>query len=76
MYLDIGRDNDNDYNENIAAKITVCHMHCVKSVQIRGFTWSSFSRIQSKFGKIRTRKNSVFGHFSRSDDDEKHVLTR
>ena len=24
--------------------------------------------IQSKYGKIRTRKNSVFGHFSRSDD--------
>ena len=23
-------------------------------------------RIQSKYGKIRTRKNSVFGHFSRS----------
>ena len=24
-------------------------------------------RIQSEFGKIRTRKNSVFGHFSRSE---------
>ena len=24
-------------------------------------------RIQSECGKIRTRKNSVFGHFSRSD---------
>ena len=23
-------------------------------------------RIQSKYGKVRTRKNSVFGHFSRS----------
>ena len=27
-------------------------------------------RIQSKYGKIRTRKNSVFGHFSRSDKVE------
>ena len=35
--------------------------HCVKCVQIR-----SFSGIQSECGKIRTRKNSVFGHFSHS----------
>ena len=50
--------------------------HCVKSVQIRSFFWSVFSRIwteyevslriQSECGKIRTRKSSVFGHFSRS----------
>ena len=37
--------------------------HRVKNVQI----WSFFLvRIQSECGKIRTRKNSVFGHFSRS----------
>ena len=52
-------------------------MHCVKNVQIRSFFWSVFSRIrteygvslriQSECGKTRTRKNSVFGHFSRSD---------
>ena len=40
--------------------------YCVKSVQIRSFFWSVFSRIQSEYGKIRTGKNSVFGHFSRS----------
>ena len=53
--------------------------HCVKSVQIRRFFWSVFSlfrlnaeiyrvsfRIQFEYGKIRTRKNFVFGHFSRS----------
>ena len=33
--------------------------HCVKSVLIRRFFWSVC-------GKIRTRKNSVYGHFSRS----------
>ena len=46
-----------------------------KSVQIRSFFWSVFScirtevnlRIQSEYGKIRTRKNFVFRHFSRSD---------
>ena len=42
-------------------------VHYMKSVQIRIFFWSAFSRIhriQSKYGKTRTRKNSVFGHFS------------
>ena len=34
--------------------------HCVKSVQTRSFFWSVFSC-------IRTRKNSVFGHFSCSE---------
>ena len=33
--------------------------HCMKSVQILNFFWSVFYR-------IRTRKISVFGHFSRS----------
>ena len=47
------------------------------SVQIRSFSWSVFSRIRTKYGeirsiqsergKIRTRKNYVFGHFSRSE---------
>ena len=50
--------------------------HYVKSVQIRSFFWSLFSciwteygdllRIQYKYKKLRTGKNSVFGHFSRS----------
>ena len=40
--------------------------HCVKSVQIRSLFWSVFSCIQSEYRKIRNRKNSVFGHFSRS----------
>ena len=34
-----------------------CTPYCVKSVPILGFSWS-------EYGKIRTRKNSVFGHFS------------
>ena len=40
-------------------------IHCVKTVQIRSFFWSVFC-IQFKHGKKRTRKNSVFGHFSHS----------
>ena len=40
--------------------------HCVKTVQIRSFLWSIFSCVQSEYRKIWIRKNSVFGHFSRS----------
>ena len=49
--------------------------HCVKSVQIRSFFWSVFSCIRTKHGdqseyrKIRTRKNSKFGHFLRSESE-------
>ena len=53
--------------------VTIRIFHCVKSVQIRSYFWSLFSvfglvnlRIQSGYRKIRTRNNSVFGHFSRS----------
>ena len=41
-------------------------VHFVKTVQIRKIFWSVFSCIQSKYRKIRTRKNCVFGHFSLS----------
>ena len=33
---------------------------CLKRVQIRSFFWSVFSRIQSKYGQIRTRKKLRF----------------
>ena len=65
------------------------YLHCVKSVQIQIFFWSAFScirteygdffvnlRIQSEYRKIRTRKKSVCGHFSRSvDENTLHCLT-
>ena len=57
--------------------------HNVKSFHIRSFFWSVFSyirteyedliqygvnlRIQNEWMKIRTRKNYVYGHFSRSE---------
>ena len=46
--------------------ITSWSYHCVKSVQIRSFFWSVFSCIRTGYRKIRARKNSAFGHFSRS----------
>ena len=55
-------------------------MHCVKSVPIRRSSGPYFPafglnteiygvniRIQFEYRKIRTRKTSVFGHFSRID---------
>ena len=54
--------------------------HCVKSVQIWNFSGPYFPpfalntevyagnlRIQSNYGNVRTRKNSAFGHISRSE---------
>ena len=40
--------------------------HCVKSVQIRSYFWNVFSCIRAEYRKIRTRSNSIFGHFSRN----------
>ena len=31
------------------------------------FFWPVFSRIMTVYGKIRTRKNSLFGNFSHND---------
>ena len=48
---------------------TISETQCAKSVQIRSFFCSIFSRIQLKCGKIQTRKNFVFAHFSRIVND-------
>ena len=54
----------------------VLKKHCVKTKNIRSFFWSVFSsiwteyvnlRIKSEYREIRTIKNPVFGHFSRSE---------
>ena len=42
------------------------YRNCLKSVQIQNFFWSVFSRMLIEYGKIRTRKNFVFGHFPHS----------
>ena len=44
------------------------HKPCMKKVQVQGFSGPYFSafELNTGCGKIRTRKNSVFGHFSRS----------
>ena len=45
----------------------MCNKHCVKRDQIRSFFWSIFSCIWTEYTKRRTRKNSVFGHYSRNE---------
>ena len=51
---------------NIVSFTFIENYRCLKSVQIRSYFWSVFSCIQSEYREIRTRNNSVFGHFSRS----------
>ena len=58
----------------LRAWITTKIKNCVKNVQIRSYFWFVFSCIRTEYGdllvriqKIRTRNNSVFGHFSRSE---------
>ena len=46
----------------------------MKSVQIRTYFWSVFSCNWNKYMKIRTRNNSVFGHFSRSVKNNRLIL--
>ena len=55
----------------VKKKIRRIHVfsHCVKSVQIRSYFWSVFSCIRTEYRKIRTKNNSVFGHFLRSADN-------
>ena len=55
------------YPRNISMTCVSSRADCVKSVQIRNYFWSVFSSIRTEYGEIRTRNNSVFGHFSRSD---------
>ena len=47
-------------------RVTGHGCQCVKNVKISSFFWSvlsSIQRIQCKYRKIRTSKNSLFGHF-------------
>ena len=47
--------------------ILLSFKHCMKSIQIRNFFLSVFSCVWTEYRKIRTRKNSVYGHFSSSE---------
>ena len=38
----------------------------MKSFQKQSFFWSLFSHVRTEYEKMRTRKNSAFGHFSHS----------
>ena len=55
----------NFYNHNQIFRLKPLSRDCVKKVQIQVFCWSLFSYIRTEYRKIRTRKYSVFRHFSR-----------
>ena len=44
---------------------SITEYHCLRSVQIRSYFCSVFSCTRTECRKMRTRNNSVFGHFSR-----------
>ena len=44
-----------------------CWQHCLKSFQIRSYFWSEYR-------KIRTRNNSVFGHFTQCGDSRTEII--
>ena len=46
------------FSVKVSALVRKIFYYCVKSIKIRSFFWSLFSR-------IRTRKSCLFGHFSR-----------
>ena len=51
-------------NYVLSKGLSIMALH--ESVQIRSFFWSVFCYFQTEYRKIRTRKNSIFGHISRS----------
>ena len=67
--------------------LTIYSLHCVKSVQMRKFSWSVFSCIRTEYWDLLCKspysvqrqenmdhKNSIFRHFSRSDRIAKNLL--
>ena len=65
-------ESDNLVKLNSSSLNNLSMKHYVKSVQIRSFFWSAFFCIRTEYRKIRTRKNSVFTHFSRSERNCKY----
>ena len=65
---------DNDLIMKYKQYIRFDFGNCVKSVQIRTFFWSVYSCIHPEYRKIRTRKNSVFWHFSTMSSEVQHLL--
>ena len=64
----------------VICQYEVFDRYCLKIVQLRSFFWSVFSCIQIEYGDLRStfphsvriqentdQKNSIFGHFSRSE---------
>ena len=69
--------------------LTIYSIHCVKSVQMRKFSWSVFSCIRTEYWDLLCKspysvqiqenmdhKNSIFRHFSRTDRIAENLLLR
>ena len=50
-------------NQPVITKLFTNNL-CAKSIQVRSYFWSIFSRIQSEYGKIRARKITCLDTFN------------
>ena len=66
IFYEERQENSNVFRGHMRGKLTWTRLvlDCVKSVEIRRFFWSAFSYIHFEYRKIRTRKSSIFRHFS------------
>ena len=48
-------------------------LHCVKSVQIRSFFWSVFSRFRTEYGEMRSPSISPYSVRMRENADQKKL---
>ena len=60
--------------ENKLPNVNNLVKHCVESVQIRSYFWSVFPCSWTEYRKIRSRNDSVFGHFPHSE--KKQAITQ
>ena len=59
------------WNQNGDSRDVDLQYHCVKSVQIRSFFWSVFSRIRTEYGNIRSIPHSDW--IRRENTDQKKL---
>ena len=61
-----------DLSSNLFLRIHLLREKC----PLRNYFWSVFSCIRAEYRRIRTRNNSVFGHFSRNVSIANAVFSR
>ena len=76
-FSETAENNSREVHPNISAAAFVKPptMHCVKSVQIRSFFWSAFSRIRTEYGEIRSISPYLFPKRENTDQKKLRIWT-